>query len=90
MKKYAIGLLTLCLATFAFAKSGRPATVDRLHAAGTSLTEIMAAPDKGIPEEVLTGAKCIAVIPNMGKGGFIVGAKYGKGFISCRKQNGVG
>ena len=88
MKKYAIGLLTLSLATFAFAKSGKPATEDRLQAAGMSLHEIMAAPDKGIPEEVLTGAKCIAVIPNMGKGGFIVGGEHGRGVVTCRTANG--
>jgi SH3 domain-containing YSC84-like protein 1 len=88
MKKYAIGLLTVSLATFAFAKSGRPAMEDRLQAAGTSLNEIMAAPDKGIPEEVLTGAKCIAVIPNMGKGGFIVGGEHGRGVVTCRTKSG--
>jgi len=88
MNKYAIGLLTLSLATFAFAKSGRPATEARLQEAGTSLHEIMAAPDKGIPEEVLTGAKCIAVIPNMGKGGFIVGGEHGRGVVTCRTKTG--
>ena len=88
MKKYAIGLLTLSLVTFAFAKSGRPAAEDRSQAAGTSLHEIMAAPDKGIPEEVLTGAKCIAVIPNMGKGGFIVGGEHGRGVVTCRTKSG--
>ena len=88
MKKLAIGLLTLSLATFAFAKSGRPATEDRLQAAGTALHEIMAAPDKGIPEEVLTGAKCIAVVPDMGKGGFIVGGEHGRGVVTCRTKNG--
>ena len=82
MKKLVITLLTLSLATFAFAKSGRPATEARLQAAGSSLHEIMAAPDKGIPEEVLTGAKCIAVIPDMGKGGFIVGGEHGRGVVS--------
>ena len=88
MKKLAIALLTLSLATFALAKSGRPAAEDRLQAAGTVLHEIMAAPDKGIPEEVLTGAKCIAVIPSMGKGGFIVGGEHGRGVVTCRTNNG--
>ena len=88
MKKYAIGLLTLSLATFAFAKSGKPATQDRLQAAGTSLHEIMAAPDKGIPSEVLADAKCIAVIPDMGKGGFIVGGEHGRGGVTCRTGHG--
>jgi lipid-binding SYLF domain-containing protein len=88
MKKLVIALMTLSLTTVAFAKSGRPATEDRLQAAGTSLHEIMAAPDKGIPEEVLAGAKCIAVIPDMGKGGFIVGGEHGRGVVTCRTKNG--
>ena len=62
MKKHAIALLTLSLSTlstFAFAGSGQQDTTARLQAAGTVISEIMAAPDKGIPEEVLNGAKCI-------------------------------
>jgi lipid-binding SYLF domain-containing protein len=86
MKKYVLGLLAMSVAaTFAFADSGGKAAVnERLQAAGTVLNEIMAAPDKGIPEEVLAGAKCIAVIPNMGKGGFIVGGEHGRGVVTCR------
>jgi len=52
------------------------------------LHEIMAMPDKGIPEEVLEHAKCIAVVPHMVKGGFIFGGKGGKGVATCRKANG--
>jgi SH3 domain-containing YSC84-like protein 1 len=67
----------------------RPATqMARLQAAGTVINEIMAAPDKGIPEELLNGAKCIAVVPNMGKGGFIVGGEHGRGVVTCRTAHG--
>src|ERR1039457_2136757 len=80
MKKYAIALLTLSFATtFAFAGSAERDTTERLQAAGQVLNEIMAAPDKGIPDEVLNDAKCIAVVPNMAKGGFIVGGEHGRG-----------
>jgi lipid-binding SYLF domain-containing protein len=48
----------------------------------------MATPDKGIPEEVLNGAKCILVVPNLIKGGFILGGKHGRGVASCRTANG--
>jgi len=52
------------------------------------LDEIMAAPDSGIPEEVIGSADCIAVVPSLLKGGFIVGAAYGKGVATCRTTNG--
>lgn len=63
---------------------------DRLKAATEDLHEIMQAGDKGIPQDLLNKAECIIVIPNLKKGGFIVGGKYGRGFFSCRKRTGVG
>lgn len=62
--------------------------VDRLNEAADILSKVMAAPDKGIPEDLLEKAHCIVLVPDMKKGAFIVGAKYGKGFISCREGNG--
>ena len=56
--------------------------------AGAVLHEIMSAPDRGIPEEVLEHAKCIAVVPHMLKGGFIFGAENGRGVVTCRTENG--
>jgi lipid-binding SYLF domain-containing protein len=69
---------------------GAESTVERLEAARTVLTEIMDAPDKGIPQDLLENAHCIVVVPGLKKGAFIVGGKYGKGFMSCRKGSGVG
>ncbi len=63
---------------------------DRLEASADMLTEIMSAPDKGIPQDLLGKAQCIVVVPGLKKGAFIVGAKYGKGFMLCRKASGVG
>jgi lipid-binding SYLF domain-containing protein len=57
---------------------------DRLAAARESLQEILAIPDKGIPQDLLRKARCVAVIPGVKKGAFIVGGSYGKGFVSCR------
>ena len=88
MKKLAIAVLTLSFAPFAFAGTGLEDSTARLQNAGVVLHEIMAAPDKGIPEEVLNGAKCIAVVPNMGKGGFIVGGEHGRGVVTCRTSHG--
>jgi lipid-binding SYLF domain-containing protein len=52
------------------------------------LDEIQGAPDKGIPQQVLGSAECVAVVPGMLKGGFIVGAKHGRGLASCRTPKG--
>ncbi len=63
---------------------------ERLQAATTDLHEMMTASDKGIPQDLLDKATCVVVVPNLKKGGFIVGAEYGKGFFSCRKAKGIG
>ncbi len=60
----------------------------RIDQAATVVTEIMDAPDKGIPDQLLDKAHCIAIIPGVKKGAFIVGGEYGKGVISCRLGNG--
>ena len=88
MKKYAFALLTMISATSVFAGPGEQDTVARLKDAGLVMHEIMAAPDKGIPEEVVHGAKCIAVIPNMAKGAFLVGGEHGRGVVTCRAGHG--
>jgi len=62
----------------------------RLEDAAEMLTEIMSAPDKGIPQDLLDKAQCVVLVPGLKKGAFIVGAKYGKGFMLCRKASGVG
>jgi lipid-binding SYLF domain-containing protein len=59
-----------------------------LDHAGAVLHEIMSAPDRGIPEEVLDHAKCVAVVPHMLKGGFVFGAESGRGVATCRTVNG--
>ena len=64
--------------------------VKRLQDSATVLSEVMATPDKAIPQDLLNSADCIVVVPGVKKAAFIVGAKYGRGFISCRNENGVG
>jgi lipid-binding SYLF domain-containing protein len=61
---------------------------ERIESAASVMTEIMAAPDKGIPEEILGSAKCVAVVPSMLKGGFIFGGAHGKGVATCRTADG--
>ena len=60
----------------------------RIQSAGTVLDEIQAAPDQRIPEEVLGSAECVAVVPSLLNGGFVVGARYGRGVASCRTEKG--
>ena len=87
MKKLVVALLLGTLVSSAWAGE-REKEVQRVEAAGTVLHEIMSAPDKGIPEEVITSAQCVAVVPSLLKGGFIVGAAYGKGVATCRTESG--
>lgn len=63
---------------------------DRLDASAETLHDMMQASDKGIPQDLMNKAHCVVVIPGMKKAGFIVGAQYGRGFASCRKEGGVG
>src|SRR5258708_8463255 len=88
MKKVMFLLAMFGLGTLSWAGSAREDATERLENAGNVLHEIMAMPDKGIPEEVLEHAKCIAVVPHMVKGGFIFGGKGGKGVATCRTANG--
>lgn len=84
-----LGLSSLTLAQDA--KQGSKEEIkaaDRVQAAATVLDEVMAAPDKAIPEEILKSAECVAVVPSLLKGGFVVGGAYGRGVASCRVEKG--
>src|SRR5579864_2846239 len=91
MKKIVLLALLVSLAGFAAAaddQTKESKATDRLQAASEVLDEIQGAPDKGIPQEILGSAECVAVVPSMLKGGFIFGAKYGRGMASCRTPKG--
>ena len=60
----------------------------RMHNATLSFGELMRTPDKAIPQELFEKAKCIIIVPDLKKGAFAVGGKYGRGYVSCRKENG--
>jgi lipid-binding SYLF domain-containing protein len=88
MKKISVALLLL-IASVAWAGSGtRSADVERLQSATTIMSQIMQAPDRGIPDSIISGAKCIAIVPSMLKVSFIFGANYGKGIATCRTATG--
>jgi len=82
-----ISLVSL-VGTSAWAGSAREDTDKRLQSSVEVLHSIMATPDKGIPEEVLSNAKCILVVPDLIKGGFIFGGKHGRRVASCRTGHG--
>jgi len=86
-------LLTIFAITAAIAPAVRAAETDasaRLDAAADLMTDMMKADDKGIPQDLLNKAQCVVAVPGLKKGGFIVGAKYGRGFAMCRKSGGTG
>src|ERR1051325_8988133 len=87
-------LLVVCLAgalgllgNNAWAGTARKDSVERLQLSTDVITALMATPDNGIPEEVLDGAKCLIVVPDLIKGGFIFGGKHGRGVATCRTSN---
>src|ERR1051326_4765386 len=65
-------------------------SVKRLEEASTVFSEVMATPDKGIPEDMLANAHCIVIVPGLKTAAFVVGGKYGKGYVSCRSKSGPG
>lgn len=70
------------------AKDNEPAK--RLEEAAAVFGELMATPDKGIPQDMLGNAHCIVIVPGLKTAAFIGGGKYGKGYLSCRNKNGIG
>ena len=70
------------------AKDNEPAK--RLNEAAAVFTEVMGAPDKGIPQELLENAHCIVIVPDLKTAAFVFGAKYGKGYLSCRNKGNRG
>lgn len=91
MKKIVLWTLLVSLCSVSFAADDQTKDTkanDRVQAAADVLNEIESAPDSGIPQEILGRAECVAVVPSLLKGGFVVGAKYGRGLASCRTPKG--
>jgi len=85
MRMFKLGIGLLCSISLFASKED---VVKRLNASAEVFDDIMKAEDKAIPRELLERAECIVIVPNMKKGGFIVGAKYGKGFMTCKTGGG--
>jgi lipid-binding SYLF domain-containing protein len=78
--------LGLSLAPMTMAKDAD----ERLNAAADVLRDMMHASDKGVPQDLFNKSQCVVIVPGVKKAAFIVGAKYGKGFIACRREGGMG
>jgi lipid-binding SYLF domain-containing protein len=85
MTKTTIATLAL-LPALAF--GAKDENMKRLHESAAVFHEIMSAPDKAIPHDILEKAQCVGIVPNLKRAGFIVGAKYGKGELICRTETG--
>ncbi len=87
MKKLLVLLVVTCLSTVAAKQTD---SRKRLNESASVFEEIMAMKDKSIPQDLLDRAHCMVIVPGLKKGGFILGAKYGKGYLTCRKKGGLG
>ncbi len=92
MRKTLVTILAIAgtMSSAAFAADREIKVDDRLDASAETLTDMMHAADKGIPQDLMDKAHCVVVVPGMKKAGFIFGAKYGRGFAVCRRQGGSG
>jgi len=87
MKRLVVLLCAFALAAPAFAQDTTKLDT-RLDASRDVLNEVMATPDKQIPESILRQATCVGVVPGMIKGAFIFGAEYGQGVVTCHTPHG--
>ena len=86
----ALALAALALAPGVLSAADNNDAPKRLEASAEAFKEVMGIPDKSIPQDLLSKAQCFVIVPDLKKGAFVFGAKYGKGFVSCRKKDGVG
>jgi lipid-binding SYLF domain-containing protein len=84
-----VSALLVCAACLGYGAPADP-NAERLGQAATVFYEIMQAPDKAIPQELLDRSECVVVIPGVKKGAFVVGVEYGRGFFACRAKSGQG
>ena len=87
MKKFLAIVAMMGLAGLAVANAKDDST-ERLQRSSEVLNQMVSAPDKGIPEEVLAKAKCIAIVPHLVKGGLGFGGKHGRGVATCHTADG--
>ena len=89
MRLRMVMLIALAASSLLVAKE-KNKSAQRLDDAADVIKDIMDTPDKGIPQDLLDKSQCIVILPGLKKGAFIIGGKYGKGFVNCRKDGGQG
>ena len=81
--------LGMAFTTLSASAADDKATIEaRIASAKDVLDEIMATPDKAIPNQIMSQATCVGVVPSVKKGAFVVGAEYGQGVVTCRTGHG--
>jgi lipid-binding SYLF domain-containing protein len=85
---FVLSIAGLCSMTWAAEEKTK--TNERLDDAAALFSEIMGTPDKSIPQDLLNKSHCIVLVPGLKKGGFLVAAKYGRGYVVCRTASGMG
>jgi lipid-binding SYLF domain-containing protein len=88
MKRVSLLAVLLLSSAALWAQGDRAKTIGRVQDSSNILQEIMSAPDSGIPENIFSSAKCVAVVPSLLKGGLGIGGAYGKGIASCHTEKG--
>ena len=83
MKKIACLSLGVLLVLPLVAK-GQEKEEDRVKESGQVLRDILEAPDKGVPQDLIDKAECVVVYPSVKKAAFVVGGSYGRGVMTCR------
>jgi lipid-binding SYLF domain-containing protein len=88
--KHCAWILAIAGSSVAFAEERAIKIDDRLDASVDTITDMMKASDKSVPQDLLNKAICVVVVPGMKKAGFILSADFGRGFAACRRSGGVG
>ena len=86
MKRTSKPILLLCLLLAGLTSLEADTASERLHESAVVLKEILSAPDQNIPRDLLDDAHCVVVVPAMKNAAFLVGGKYGRGFVVCRQD----
>src|ERR1700730_8369807 len=83
-------VLALALSSLTPVMMAKDDADERLNAAADVVTDMMNASDRGVPQDLMNKSQCVVVVPGLKTGAFIVGAKYGRGFVMCRRHGGAG